>query len=107
MKNVVANIQANLPVLFLREGEHFIAFTPALDLSTVGKTYEEAKKRFDEAVEIFFEEIVKRGTLEQSLLDLGWAKHEGTLIPPQLIGQDHITVPLKFDAAKIDSLAKV
>ena len=41
-----------------------MAYTPALDLSTSGTTLEEAKKNFTEAVEIFFDEIVKMGTLE-------------------------------------------
>ena len=51
MNNVA--FQVNLPVAVLREGEQFVAYTPALDLSTAGSTYEEAKKRFEEAVGIF------------------------------------------------------
>ncbi|MEK7537372.1 MAG: hypothetical protein AAB619_00155 [Patescibacteria group bacterium] len=45
-----------LPVSILREGKRFIAYTPALDLSTSGKTFEQAKQRFEEAAELFFEE---------------------------------------------------
>lgn len=41
--------QANLPVTFLREGKKFVAYTPALDLSTSGDTLEQAQKRFAEA----------------------------------------------------------
>ena len=45
----MANIgfQTKLSVNFLREGKRFIAYSPALDLSTSGKTYEEAKRRDD------------------------------------------------------------
>ena len=44
----------NLTVNFLREGKRFIAYSPALDLSTSGKTYEEARQRFQEAAQLFF-----------------------------------------------------
>lgn len=64
-----ANLDFRIQVNFLREGNKFIAYTPALDLSTSGKTYKEAKERFAEAVSIFFEEIMEKGTLEDVLLD--------------------------------------
>ena len=57
------NFQASLPVTFLREGDQFVAYTPVLDLSTSGDTFEQAKKRFSEAVQIFFEECFNMGTL--------------------------------------------
>ena len=43
-----AQFQFALPVSILREGDSFIAYTPALDLSTVGDTLEQAQKRFEE-----------------------------------------------------------
>jgi predicted RNase H-like HicB family nuclease len=45
-------------VAILREGKRFVAYTPALDLSTSGKTQAEAKARFQEAAELFFEELL-------------------------------------------------
>ena len=66
--------QFNLPITVLREGKKFIAYTPALDLSTSGNTFKQVKKRFGEAVSIFFEETLKRGTLDQALSELGWQK---------------------------------
>ena len=63
-----------LPVSVFKEGKHFIAYTPVLDLSTPGKNYEEVKKRFKESVNIFFEELIKRGTLDEVLENLGWQK---------------------------------
>ena len=59
----------NLTIHFLREGKRFIAYSPALDLSTSGKTYEEAKRRFQEAAQLFFEEIMRKGVLKD-VLDL-------------------------------------
>ncbi|KKU49911.1 MAG: hypothetical protein UY47_C0002G0020 [Parcubacteria group bacterium GW2011_GWB1_49_7] len=68
------NFQASLPVTFLREGNKFVAYTPALDLSTAGDTFEQAKSRFSEAVQIFFEECYNMGTLERVLKELGWRR---------------------------------
>lgn len=82
------NFQASLPVTFLREGKQFVAYTPALDLSTSGNTFEQAKKRFSEIVGIFFEECLNMGTLESVLSDLGWNKQNSEWNPPTVVAQD-------------------
>ncbi len=89
------SIVFNLPVSFLRESDQFVAYTPALDLSTSGATLEEAKKNFTEAVEIFFDEIIEMGTFEDVLLDLGWKKQNQDFIPPVIVaqGMESIRVP--------------
>lgn len=70
------SLKFNLPVSIIKEGNSFIAYTPALDLSTADDTYDGAKKRFEEIVDIFFEEIIKKGTLEDVLVGLGWQKNK-------------------------------
>ena len=60
-------LKYNVAVTYFREGQRFVAYSPALDLSTSGRTFDEVKRRFNEAAEIFFEEIVKRGTLREVL----------------------------------------
>ncbi len=87
----------NLPVSIIKEGNSFIAYTPALDLSTCADTYEKSKKRFEEIVNIFFEEIVKKGTLEDVLLGLGWKKVKSKWNPPVVISQEsqRIQVPVR------------
>jgi hypothetical protein len=82
------NLEFKLPVSFLREGNKYIAYTPALDLSTSGKTYKEAKKRFEEMVQIFFEELIKAGTVDSVLTDLGWKRAQSGWNPPILISQE-------------------
>ena len=77
----------NLPVSFLREANQFVAYTPALDLSTSGHTLEEAKTNFNEAVEIFFNELIAMNTFEETLLDLGWKKIDQSMVPPVVISQ--------------------
>jgi predicted RNase H-like HicB family nuclease len=60
-------IKGTLPLCLMREKNSFIAFAPALDLSTCGRTLEEAKKNFAEALDIFFEECLKMGTWNKVL----------------------------------------
>ncbi|MDA2921974.1 type II toxin-antitoxin system HicB family antitoxin [Patescibacteria group bacterium AH-259-L07] len=94
MKQV--KVEVNLPVSVFREGKSFIAYTPALDLSTCGKNYDEAKKRFNEAVEIFFEETLKKGTLSEVLQELGWKRVKTKWMPPAVVSQEleSVKVPL-------------
>jgi predicted RNase H-like HicB family nuclease len=47
---------------FTKEKESYVAFSPALDLSTCGQTIEEARKNFAEVLETFFEECIKRNS---------------------------------------------
>ena len=82
------SLSFKLPVSIIREGDTFIAYTPALDLSTCADTYEKSKERFEEAVDIFFEEIIKKGTLEDVLFGLGWKKIKSKWNPPVVISQE-------------------
>jgi len=81
------SFQFRLPVTFLREGKRFVAYSPALDLSTSGKTFKEAQKRFFEAAMIFFEEIAKKGTFDEVLANLGWQKVKKDWQPPMIVSQ--------------------
>ncbi len=78
----------SLSVSILKEGDRFVAYSPAIELSTSGKTHKEAKKRFKEASSIFFEEIIENGTLEDVLKDLGWKKVRKQWSPPVVISQE-------------------
>ncbi|MBU1147118.1 MAG: hypothetical protein KKD11_02100 [Candidatus Omnitrophica bacterium] len=79
-----------LTVSIYKENGSYIAYTPALDLSTCGNTFEKAKKRFEEIVPLFIEELEKEGTLEEVLYSLGWRKvnkPRKRWIPPRFVGQ--------------------
>ncbi len=69
-----------LPVNISRHGRLYVAYTPALDLSTSGKSLAEVKRRFGEIVTLFFEELQEAGTLHDVLTELGWQKQTGTLL---------------------------
>lgn len=88
------NIQAKIPVSILREGNKFVAYSPALDLSTSADSHEDVKRRFAEIIDIFFEETLKKGTLNTVLADLGWKKMKSNWVPPILISQEYQTVSL-------------
>ena len=93
-KNV--NVQFSLPVTFLREGKYFVAHTPALDISTSADTFEKAKVRFGELVNIYFEELIEMGTLEEVLLEQGWQKTDNTWSAPVVVSTQNeaIEIPL-------------
>jgi len=77
-------ISYNLSVLITKQGKSFVAYSPVLDLSTVGKTEMKAKKMFVEAVSLFFEELIERNTLNEVLVDLGWQKVKKVWNPPKV-----------------------
>ena len=85
-------LEISLPVSILREGKKFVAHTPALDLSTSANSFEKVRERFNEIVNIFFEELIKRGTLEDVLQDLGWRKVQRKWTPPVVVSQESQTV---------------
>ena len=86
-----------IPLVFLKEGEKFVAYSPALDLSTCGDTFDEARGNFEEALELFFAECLKRGTLERALATYGWQRSHTRppqWEPPAMVGQESLHVPV-------------
>ena len=88
----MAKIIPVLQLLIFREGKHFIAYSPALDLSTSAQSYEEVKNRFNEVLKVFFEELVSKGTIEEVLRSLGWQKIRDRWQPPPLISQEYVSI---------------
>ena len=66
-------IKARVEVLIIKEEDTYVAFCPALDLSSYGETEKKALHAFGSALNIFFEETQRKGTLEKALLKLGWS----------------------------------
>jgi len=50
----------------------WIAVCPKLDVVTQGKSADDAKRCLDEAVELWFEDCLERGTLQQALRECGF-----------------------------------
>jgi hypothetical protein len=94
-KNTKIQIPTSIPIHFLRERDSFVAYSPVLDLSTCGRTLEEARINFREALDIFFEECNAMGTLEKVLESLGWEKKRGSRqwLPPVQVHEETIKLP--------------
>jgi predicted RNase H-like HicB family nuclease len=93
-------IKVGIEVLLGKQGDYYVTYCSALELSSYGKTEKEAKKNFEIELEIFLEETEKKGTLEKLLLKLGWCLKQGSIpsyVPPKT--QKHsllITQPQAF-----------
>lgn len=81
------NIVYQLPVDISKQGRRFVAYSPALDIATSGKTENEVKRRFGELVEVLFEELREAGTLENVLRELGWKKAQKKWQTPEISQQ--------------------
>lgn len=84
----------------------WISHCSDLDLSSCGRTREEAMRQMREAMTLFFESCIRRGTLDKALRELGWkcVTSQGKVenIPRTLCGQKQSDVPPAFmiDALK-------
>ena len=88
----MAKLSYNLPVVIMKQDKHFVAYSPALDLSTVGKSEKDAQRMFVQAADIFFEEIIQAGTANEVLSDLGWKKVQQKWNPPQVVSSESIGI---------------
>lgn len=87
MKNLA---QIKLTVSVLKQGSRFVMYSPALDLSTSGRSGKEVKKRFEEAAMLFIEELARAGTMSDVLKELGWHHVRKQWEPPKVISQESI-----------------
>ena len=83
-----------LPVIITKQNRRFVAYTPALDISTSGKTEKEVKNRFIELVNLFLEEIIQANTAEDILSELGWKKIQKIWMPPKVISSPYINMKI-------------
>ena len=85
-------VSIKLSVVITKQGKSFVAYSPALDISTVGKSERDVRSKFEELVNIFLEEITQAGTMEEVLSELGWRKQQKRWNPPQIISAKSIGV---------------
>ncbi|TAN32138.1 hypothetical protein EPN28_04930 [Patescibacteria group bacterium] len=84
--------QINLTVNILKQASRYIVYSPALDLSTSGRSEVEAKKRFGEAAMLLIEELDRAGTLNDVLRELGWRHAQKQWLPPKIVSQEAVGV---------------
>ncbi|MFD1467801.1 type II toxin-antitoxin system HicB family antitoxin [Hymenobacter caeli] len=61
--------------LLCDDSGQYVAYCPALELSSYGDTEAEAHYAFEETLAFFKQDVTQRGTLNQLLLALGWQQH--------------------------------
>jgi predicted RNase H-like HicB family nuclease len=91
-------MQIKLQVSIIKQGKRYVAYSPALDISTTGKDLREAQKRFSEMIDIFFEELIENNTLDDVLLGLGWAKIKKQWEPPHVIQEKSVNIRIPVAA---------
>ncbi len=76
MKNsaMEVGLTLKLELEVFKQGDFYIAYSRPLDLSAYGKSEQDAIADFKETLDLFFEEIIKKGTLGEVLKNLGWKK---------------------------------
>ena len=77
-------LEVILTIALFKEDKYFIAYCPALELSSYATTIDKAKKEFNKEVDIFFKETIRKGTLERLLLKYGWTLKMKEFKPPSL-----------------------
>ena len=80
-------LESRLELFFLKEGDVYVAYCPSLNLATQGDSMEEADKAFDEALQIFLEEVMESHTLDKVLQECGWKKVASRWMPPVVVSQ--------------------
>jgi hypothetical protein len=75
-------LEAKLVVAVFKEDKYYVAYCPALDLSTYASARNEIPKVFAQALDIFFEETIRKGTLEKLLIKYGWTLQKTQFQPP-------------------------
>ncbi len=67
-------MEINFTTQIWKEEKMYVSYCPELDVSSCGRTIEEARKNLLEAVEGFLEEAKKMGTLGEILRESGFIK---------------------------------
>ncbi len=77
-----ATIEAEfrLFAILKQKGGWYVAHCPPLDITTQGRTEQEARQNLIEASELFVTSCFERGTFEQALRELGWHIVSGNVV---------------------------
>ena len=84
------SLSFNLPVVITKQNKRFVAYTPALDIATSGRSEKDVKAKFIELANIFLEEIMEANTANDVLSELGWTKVQKKWTPPRIVSSQSI-----------------
>jgi predicted RNase H-like HicB family nuclease len=78
-----------------KEGGTYIAYVPALDLSSCGATDEEARRNIRDAVRGFLDSSAELGTLDEILQEAGYERDGERWRAPEFVSVDRLTMSIK------------
>jgi|SRR5208283_1142549 len=88
---ITLQAEFNLFGTIKRQRRWYIAHCPPLDITTQGRSEEEARQNLIEASELFVVSCFERGTFEQALRELGWHVVSGGAIAK--VGNKQSAIP--------------
>jgi len=74
-------MQLKLTIEMWQKGKWFIARCPELDIVSQGESKDEARQNLNEVIAIQFEQMVESGTLEDYLIECGYARENDMFVP--------------------------
>lgn len=82
-------------VHIFKEGDTYVAYVPALDVSSCGATHEEARRNIRDAVHGFLESSADLGTLDEVLREAGYEREGENWRAPEFVSMDRLTMSVK------------
>jgi len=99
LENNYLNIKMNvvkvkIKTIAFQEGNSFIVYCPALDISGYGDSVQDAQESFETSLEIYLEFATENGTLSEDLLNHGWtlSRYPVTLYSPPAIDDSNESI---------------
>ena len=75
-----------------------VLHSPQLDISAYGSTDEEARKNFEDTLDLLFEHAAENGSIDDIFYKLGWKKNEDPKgipwTPPQKKITTNVDIPV-------------
>lgn len=78
-----------------KEGDAYVAYVPALDVSSCGATDEEARRNIRDAVRGFLAASADMGTLDEILQEAGYEPEGEGWRAPEFVAIDRLTMSIK------------
>jgi predicted RNase H-like HicB family nuclease len=78
-----------------KEGDTYVAYAPAFDVSSCGATDEEARRNIRDAVRGFLAASAGLGTLDEILREAGYQRVGDHWRAPEFVSVDRLTMSIK------------
>ena len=78
-----------------KEGDTYVAYVPALDVSSCGATDEEARRNIRDAVRGFLAASADMGTLDEILREAGYHQEGEEWRAPEFVSVDRLTMSIR------------